>query len=374
MKIRTRLCTAALATVALVGAASPAWATHDHHHGRDIWVTPGTGTITAAAATATSGDTLRLKKGVYIDAANFGTKAINVKGAGQKHTIITLPAELPPPDPNDFCRGPEGEAAGLCWSDPDGPVHVSDLTTVGHAIGILGFQMDGMQVERTTGRDHDEYGLTAFESHGLRFFHNTEVGDGGEAGIYVGDTLDADAKIAHNKSTGWAFGLFFRDARNGTARDNTLTRNCAGALVLDTGPNGTQTDPESGEQFTNHPAGAWRLVDNRVVGNTRFCPSAEEEPAIGGHGIVVAGADHVRILHNTIRGNNPPAEGDSAFPSSGVTIVSGEVAGSDAPANVLVAKNRMRNDLDIYWDETGSSIVFRDNRCRTSTPDGLCDN
>jgi len=135
-----------------------------------------------------------------------------------------------------------------------------------------------------------------------------------------------------------------------------------------------RADPESGEQFTNHPAGAWRLVDNRVVGNTRFCPSAEEEPAIGGHGIVVAGADHVRILHNTIRGNNPPAEGKSAFPSSGVTIVSGEVAGSDAPANVLVAKNRMRNDLDIYWDETGSSIVFRDNRCRTSTPDGLCDN
>jgi hypothetical protein len=251
-------------------------------------------------------------------------------------------------------------------------VRVSDLTTVGHAIGILGFQMDGMRVERTTGRGNDEYGLAAFASHDLRFFHNTELGDGGEAGIYVGDTADADARIAHNTSTGWGFGLFFRDSRNGTAWNNTLTRNCAGVFVLDTGPNGTQTDPQSGQQFTNNPAGAWRLVHNQVVGNTRFCPASEDGPAIGGHGIAVVGADHVGILHNTIRGNNPPPEGLSAFPSSGVTIVSGEVAGSDAPADVLVAKNRMRNDLDIYWDQTGSGIVFRDNRCPTSTPGGLC--
>src|SRR3954471_23686163 len=68
---------------------------------------------------------------------------------------------------------------------------------------------------------------------------------------------------------------------------------------------------------------------------------------------------------HTIRGNDPPEEGESAFPSSGVTIVSGEVAGSDPPAYVLVAKNRMRNDLDIYWDQTGSGIGFRDNRCPT---------
>jgi hypothetical protein len=118
-------------------------------------------------------------------------------------------------------------------------------------------------------------------------------------------------------------------------------------------------------------------VDNRVIRNTRFCPPEEGEegaPAIGGHGIAVIGADHVRILHNTIKGNNPPAEGESAFPSSGVTILDGtDIVGSDAPENVLVAKNRFRNDLDIFWDESGSNIRFRNNRCRTSTPEGLCD-
>jgi hypothetical protein len=378
MKMKARLCIAALAALTMLGTAPASWATKGHH-GDTIWVRPGTGTITAAAATAESGDTLRLKKGVYIDAVNFGAKAISVKGAGQGRTIIKLPADLPPPtDPNDFCRGPEGAAAGLCWQAPDGPVKASDLTTVGHAIGILGFQVDGMRVERTTGKDHDEYGVAAFESHHITFVHNTERGDGGEAGIYIGDTDDAGARVAHNTSTGWAFGLFFRDSRVGTAWGNKLTRNCIGALILDTGPNGTQTDPESGEEFTNNPAGAWRLVGNRVVRNTRFCPPEEGEeegaPAIGGHGIAVIGADHVLIVDNTITGNNPPAEGESAFPSSGVTIVNGaDVAGSDAPENVLVAKNRFRNDLDIFWDESGSNIRFRNNRCRTSTPEGLCD-
>jgi hypothetical protein len=181
-------------------------------------------------------------------------------------------------------------------------VKASDLTTVGHAIGILGFQVDGMRVERTTGKKHDEYGIAAFESHHISFVHNTERGDGGEAGIYIGDTDDAGAKVAHNISTGWAFGLFFRDSRIGTTWKNTLTKNCIGVLILDTGPNGIQTDPESGQQFTNHPAGAWRLVDNRVVHNTRFCPGDEEDPAVGGHGIVLVGADHVLIVHNTIKG------------------------------------------------------------------------
>jgi hypothetical protein len=373
MKVKARLSIAALATLAMLVTASPSWATGTDH-GRTIWVKPGTGTITEAAAKAKSGDTLRLKKGVYVDAANFGAKAINVKGAGQKRTVIKLPAELPTPDPNDFCRGPGGVAAGLCWSAPDGPVKASDLTTVGHAIGILGFQADGMRVERTTGKDHDEYGIAAFESHRLRFTHNTELGDGGEAGIYIGDTEDAGAKVADNLSTGWLFGLFFRDARIGTASENKLTKNCVGAIVMDTGPNGRQAVPDTGEQFTNHPAGAWRFVDNRVVDNTRFCPAGEEGSSAGGHGIVVLGADHVRILHNTIKGNNPPAEGESAFPSSGVTILDGtDEVGSDAPKNVLVAKNRFRNDLDIFWDKSGSNIRFEDNRCRTSRPEGLCD-
>jgi hypothetical protein len=379
MKLKARLCIAGLAALTMLGGTPASWADRGHdgrrgrHHGDTIWVRPGTGTITEAAARAESGDTLRLRRGVYVDAVNFGDKAVSVKGAGQGRTIIKAPADLPAPGENDPCAG-----AGLCWSAPDGPVKVKDLTTVGHANGIVGLKMDGMLVARTSGRDHDEYGIAAFESHRLTFVGNTERGDGGEAGIYIGDTDDADARVAHNTSTGWTFGFFFRDSRVGTAWGNNLVRNCIGALVLDTGPNGTGTDPESHQQFTNHPAGAWWLVGNRIVRNTRFCPAEGEgdegAPPVGGHGVAVVGADHVRILHNTIKGNNPPAEGESALPSSGVTIADGtNLVGSDAPRNVLVAKNRFRNELDIFWDRSGRKIRFRDNRCRTSDPDGLCD-
>jgi hypothetical protein len=234
---------------------------------------------------------------VYVDAVNFGDKAISVKGVGKGRAIIKAPADPPAPGEQDPCAG-----AGLCWSAPDGPVKVGDLTTVGHANGILGLRMDGMLVARTSGRDHDEYGIAAFESHRLSFVHNTERGDGGEAGIYIGDTDDADARVAHNTSTGWTFGFFFRDSRVGTAWDNKLAGNCIGALVLDTGLNGTGTDPETHQEFTNHPAGAWLLVGNRIVRNTRFCPAEGEgeegAPPVGGHGVAVIGADHVRILHS----------------------------------------------------------------------------
>jgi hypothetical protein len=371
MRLKARLCIAGLAALTMLGGAPTSWATSGDS-GDTIWVRPGTGTITAAAAAAASGDTLRLRKGVYIDTVNFGAKAVSVKGAGQGRTIIKAPADLPPPtDAGDFCQG-----AGLCWTAADGRVKVSHLTTVGHVNGILGVEMNGMWVERTSGRDHDEYGIAAFGSHRLTFVHNTERGDGGEAGIYIGDTEDAGARVAHNTATGWAFGFFFRDSRVGTAWGNTLSRNCIGALVLDTGPNGTPPDPESGEELTNHPAGAWRLVGNSIVGNTRFCPAEDGEegaPPVGGHGVAVIGADRVQILRNTIRGNNPPAEGAGAFPSSGVTVLDGALVDSEAPERVLVARNWFRNDLDVFWDGSGSAIRFRNNRCRTSTPGGLCD-
>jgi hypothetical protein len=128
----------------------------------------------------------------------------------------------------------------------------------------------------------------------------------------------------------------------------------------------TSTSARNGAHTnTTHP---------RARHNTRFCAAGEDadEPSIGGHGILVVGADRVKIEDNTIRGNNPSAEGVSIFPSFGVTIASGEVAGSDAPEKVLVKDNKFRNSLDIFWDESGSNIAFEDNDCRTSSPDGLC--
>ncbi len=86
--------------------------------------------------------------------------------------------------------GDDSSTIALLFGNGWPPMKVRDLTTVGHANGILGFRMNGMLVERTTGRDHEEYGIA------------------------------------------------FRGSRVGTAWGNRPTRSCIGALILDTGPNG----------------------------------------------------------------------------------------------------------------------------------------
>ena len=57
--------------------------------------------------------------------------------------------------------------------------------------------------------------------------------DSGTAGISVGDTGDAHAVVAHNKSTGWNLGIFAREARSGSIVGNTTSGNCIGVLVFD---------------------------------------------------------------------------------------------------------------------------------------------
>jgi hypothetical protein len=255
-------------------------------------------------------------------------------GRGKGRTIIKAPADLPAPGEQDPCAG-----AGLCWSAPDGPIKVRDLTTVGHANGILGLRMDGMLVARPSGRDHDEDGIAAFESHRLSFVHTTERGDGGEAGIYIGDTDDADAKVAHNTSTGWTFGFFF--ATPASARPGpTGWPGTASARSSSTPVQWHRHRHGNPCAIHQRPAGAWPLVGNRIVRNTRFCP----------------------------------AEGDSALPSSGVTVADGtKLVGSDAPGTSWWPGTGSATSWTSSRDESGRRIRFRDNRCRTSTPDGLCD-
>jgi hypothetical protein len=46
---------------------------------------------------------------------------------------------------------------------------------------------------------------------------------------------------------------------------------------------------------------------------------------------------------------------------------------STPPTENVVKGNRiLRNDPDLFWDQTGTGNVFRDNLCRTSTPPNLC--
>ena len=94
-----------------------------------------------------------------------------------------------------------------------------------------------------------------------------------EAGIYVGDSPEANVLIAANRSfDNELFGFFLRDAANGMLVANQSTGNCVGALVLNTGPN---------------VAGDWRFFGNSFSDNDAFCPADPEEgtPPLSGIGV-----------------------------------------------------------------------------------------
>ena len=62
--------------------------------------------------------------------------------------------------------------------------------------------------------------------------------------------------------------------------------------------------------------------------------------------------------------------GDTAF-SGGVVVA----AVPDAPLasdNAVKRNVILRNNPDIFWDQTGSGNVFESNLCRTSTPPDVC--
>lgn len=105
-------------------------------------------------------------------------------------------------------------------------------------------------------RDNGEYGLVAFASSGTRMLGNRSSGSG-EAGLYVGDSPDADATLAGNSTAGSCSSR----ATGGTPpTDNTISGN----LVLRNAPDLFWDETGSGNVFrrnlcrTSQPTGLCR--------------------------------------------------------------------------------------------------------------------
>jgi hypothetical protein len=354
-----------VALVAVLGlmAASAGAASATGKQKSRTWVVKPGHSIQNVVDKAKSGDTIKLKRGVFYDAVCVVGKGLTIVGAGQGKTVIKPPKDFTTSE----CWQDASGVSAFAFVAPDRKAKVSNLTTADHpGFGVIAIQAQhGVEVSYHTGLRHDEYGAAAFESKGIVFTHNTELGDGGEAGLYVGDTANAKAYVAHNVMKGWTFGMLMRDSRNGLLKDNLLQANCVGAFVLDTGPNGQAPDGS-----TNFAGGAWTLVGNKVINNNRFCPAHGPVPDMSGNGIAVAGADHVLVKGNKITGHNASTPG--SIRSSGLAVIS-DVFGGDKSDHVTVVDNKFkRNVLDIYWDKLGNHIVFRDNKCKTSDPSWIC--
>ncbi len=198
-----------------------------------------------------------------------------------------------------------------------------------------------------------EYGVFALLSTGTKIISNVARGSE-EAGIYVGSSPNANAKVVGNDTYGNLFGIFVRDALGGTIAGNRVHNNCLGVLFLADAPG---------------PSGNFEVKANYVRDNTRSCPASDDgTPPISGVGISLFGARGVEVTGNHIAGNVPA--GPTAF-SGGVVVVRG-IGGTAPSNNSVVANDFGRNKPDISWDGSGPGNRFANNNCNTSVPARLC--
>ncbi len=354
------------AAAALLALAAPAAAhRHGHHrHGQVTVVRPGQ-SIQAAIDAASPGAIIVVKPGTYAENLVIKTDGITLKGRGAK----LVPPATPAPDP---CSGDPSMVDGICVTGqlqfpPNGPPTVTqpvnDVKIGGFEIagfsstGIVFFGATNPVVTGNNAHDDGGYGIARFVSSGGLIAGNEASGNA-EAGIYVGDSPNANVLVAGNRShDNQLFGFFFRDSANARAIGNESYGNCVGVIVLNTGGN---------------VAGNWRLLGNRIHDNDRFCPPDPEEgsPPLSGIGIAIANA-HGNVVSGNLIKNNVPSQ-PVPF-AGGVAIVNAGTPGAEAPSNNTVQGNViLGNQPDLFWDGTGTGNVLQPNHCQTSTPDGLC--
>jgi hypothetical protein len=363
--------TVALAALAALTLGLPASAFAD----KTVNVGPGE-SIQAAIDAAKPDTTIEVGAGTYHESVLITKDDITLEGAGRKKTKI-----VPPDNPVEgqgcvFNFGPPSLfVSGVCVSGPDpnsacsnGPevedVTISDLTVAGFkdGFGMFAFCAEDTTVTRVIGSNYGAYGIFANSSTGTTIAHTVWGTDDPtltpEAGIYIGDSPDADATVYKNVTYKNVFGIFIRDAVNGEILKNKTFNNCAGILFLNT------------DESTNQPptpqidVASWVAKRNNSTGNNQSC-SGGDEPPVSGIGIGISGGVDIRVIHNNVFGNQPKEGSTSEF-SGGIVVAEGS-KGTRVGFNTVLG-----NSTDLFTDGTGEDNQFFANDCLTSQPDGLC--
>jgi hypothetical protein len=374
--MRVKMTVAAMA-LAMLAVGLPASASANGS--RTVHVDPGE-SIQAAIDKAKPGTTIKLAEGTYAGSLLIDKDGIELVGEGRKKTKIVEPAT---PDAGGRCvePGAPGPVFGICVFDVDEQfnplstvedVEISHLSVDGFEIGIIYFHTRDGEITRTIASDYGEYGIFVLDSNGTRIArnltYNSVEGVNPEAGIYVGDSPNADATVWKNVTYGNHDGIFIRDAAHGKLLNNKTFGNCLGIVFLNTDE--TAGDPP-GEPID---VARWLVKDNLVAANNRTCPAADGVPPLSGLGIAVLGGVDIHLIGNGIYGNKPPAGFTSAFSGGIVVVTSPEFAAPKPSTGTKVGFNTaLGNDPDLFWDGAGSGNSFFKNDCITSQPDGLCE-
>lgn len=375
MRLKATAVGLALALAAVLPPASGAFA--DQHR---LQVHQGQ-SIQAAIDAAPPGSTIEVGPGTYSENLVIAKDGITLEGAGPGVTVLTPPAQ---PTPgcgvltlrnevltaiNGICVGHLDNHGNILGTVRD--VRVAGFTVQGFSgVGIVFDGTSGGRADHNVAANNDEYGITAFASTHGRFANNTAYGSG-DAGIYVGDSPQADFTIEGNTAHDDLWGVLVRDSSKGRVTGNTLDHSCSGLVFLNTG--------------TGTGAQDWVAADNTATQNNNFCPSSTTGLpfTLTGLGILIAGGRHILLRDNVVRGNQP---GGPPSTLNGVTLAGGIVVvstahvsvfppavGSDATDNTIVDNTATANlPFDLVYDGLGTGNLFRRNACDTSTPPGLC--
>ena len=231
-----------------------------------------------------------------------------------------------------------GNAVGICVSSSEfepaasNAERINDVTITGFRVegfegdGVFGFGTENLTVSDVVAVNNTAYGVASFEGIGTKFLRNSATGSH-DAGIYVGDSHDANALVKGNRAWGNALGILVRNVQNAIVSDNHSWGNCIGVFLLADGQEGG--------------SGHIAVLNNTVVGNNEVCTQFFEGgflPVLGGGGIVLAGSQHNVVFQNVVKDNKSDTE----------TIFSGGI--------VLVATPRPRSDGSSTRRPTTSSF------------------
>jgi hypothetical protein len=324
----------------------------DNGEARQI-VGPGE-SIQEALSAAEHGDSI-LVRGVHRE-----TVVVRKDGI----TLVGDEAVLKPPNRQTSPCGPAGFCALGDVNFQTGEVseYVEDVTITGFPVrnfrdfGIVGFGARDAKFVKNRTFDNGEYGITSFFSTGTKVISNVTSG-AEDAAIYVGDSPRANSKIIHNDTYDSSSGILVRNSLHGRITANKAHDNCVGILFIGDAPG---------------PTGVFDVNGNKVYDNTGACPATVETPPLSGVGIALLGARDVEIHDNHILDNVPPdPPSDPQALSGGVVVVRG-IEGTPPTDSTVSGNTILRNEPDIFWDETGSGNRFVSNDCETSEPKRLC--
>ena len=137
-----------------------------------------------------------------------------------------------------------------------------DVTITGFRVvgfggsGIFGYHTRNLKVSDVVAINNAAYGVASFDGIGTVFTGNSVTGSH-DAGIYIGDSLEAEAVVSHNRAWGNALGILVRHSQKVIVSSNASWGNCIGVFLL--------ADGQAGG------SGQTAVLNNKVSANNEVC-------------------------------------------------------------------------------------------------------